>query len=164
MTYTAHYWYKNPTAPFYEFLSTLASYSHNVSSYDELIEIVNDPESGDWRIRFKEEHRTLLLDPGQLPHPGALNDAAGGMYDDGDARSFLRRLWRDLYHGEPVPGGDDEFRDDIRKLIHGEVDRVPFTVSYYDDRPVLTSTNDVEELQALGRRIWQRFYPDEPLP
>jgi hypothetical protein len=160
---TAGYWKKNPEAPFYELLSTVNSYCHpEVEDVEELAEIIKHPETGEWRIRFKEEHRAALLDPSQIPHPKALFEAA--KYDDGDARSFLRRLWRDLYPGEPVPGGDDEFREDLRMLIHGEVGRVPFAVSYYDDRPALSSTNDAEELKSLGQRIWRRIYPDEPLP
>jgi hypothetical protein len=66
-----------------------------------------------------------------------------------------------LYHGEPVPGGDDEFREDLRKLIHREVDRVPNTVDYYVPLPLPT---DPDDLRAVGRQVWQRFYPDEPLP
>jgi hypothetical protein len=157
---TAGYWRKNPEAPFYELLSTVNSYCHPESGdMEELAEIIKLPETGEWRIRFKEEHRMALLDPSQIPHPKALSRAAG--YDDGNDLRFLRRLWRDLYPDEPVPGGDDEFREDLRKLIHGEVNRVPTTVDYYVPSPLPT---DPDDLQAAGRQVWQRFYPDEPLP
>ena len=52
---------------------------------------------------FKAELRQALADPGQLPQ-GQLDNAAE--YGDENDEKFLRRLWRDLYGGEPVPDSD----------------------------------------------------------
>lgn len=157
---TAGYWKQNPDAPFYWLLRTVRNYCHPENEdMEELAEIIKHPETGEWRTWFKEEHRKALLDPSQIPHPKALSRAAG--YDDGNDARFLRRLWRDLYPREPVPGGDDEFREDLRKLIHGEEYRVPNTVDYYVPLPLPT---DPDDLKAAGRQVWRRFYPDEPPP
>ncbi|GAB3399995.1 hypothetical protein [Flindersiella endophytica] len=160
MSYKDDYRNENTEAPFYWLISTLRTYLEpEVYDFDQL---VDDLQSrSEWTRQFKDQHRAALLDPSQLPD-GAIYWAAS--YDDGNQVRYLRRLWRDLYPGEPVPGGDDEFREDLRKLISGEVEHrpLPTTVIEYDDSWGKPAT--VEELQELGRRIWQRFYPDEPLP
>lgn len=156
VSYEADYRNENVKAPFYWLIRVLRNYCHpSADAADELAEIL---QRGAWLIHFREQHRAALLDPNQLPD-GAVAWAAS--YDDGDAVRYLRRLWRDLYPGEAVPGGDDEFREELRQLINGEVDRVPGDVGYYSPIPLPT---DPDELKTLGRRIWERFYPDEPLP
>jgi hypothetical protein len=151
---------QNAEAPFYWLIRVIHDYCNpDVDEFDQLVEDLK--HHGPWTIRFKEQHRAALLEPSQLPED-AIHWAAS--YDDGNDVRYLRRLWRDLYPNEPVPGGDDEFRDDLRKLIRGEITKsyTTPTIRYYND--IFPRTNDIEELKELGRRIWRRFYPDEPLP
>jgi hypothetical protein len=160
VSYKDDYRNQNTEAPFYWLISVIHNYCHpEAAGFDELVEDIS--YRGPWAIKFKEQHRAALLDPSQLPD-GAIDWAAS--YDDGNQVRYLRRLWRDLYPDEPVPGGDDEFREDLRKLIHGEITKsyTTSTIRYYND--IFPRTSDVEELKALGKRIWKRFYPDEPLP
>jgi hypothetical protein len=157
--FTQDEWYNNPDAPFYDLLHTVHLYlDPEVQPDDELFEMARQHPEVEWVARFKEAHRVALLAPDKLPD-GALFRAV--FYDDEDDVSYLRRLWRDLYPREQVPGGDDGFREDLRKLVHGELDRVPSAVTYYSSRPL---PMDPDELKTLGREVWQRFYPEEPLP
>jgi hypothetical protein len=50
---------------------------------------------------FKDELRQAIAHPDQVPC-GELSSHV--QYDDGSPEKFLRRLWRNLYGGEPVPG------------------------------------------------------------
>jgi hypothetical protein len=160
VSYKDDYKNQNAEAPFYWLISIIRNYCHpEADGFDELVEDIG--YRGPWTITFKEQHRAALLDPSQLPD-GAIDWASS--YDDGNDLRFLRRLWRDLYPNEPVPGGDDEFREDLRKLINGEVDRVPSTITYYDNLNPRDWSRTPDELQTLGRTVWKRFYPDEPLP
>ena len=49
----------------------------------------------------KDELRQAITRPGQVP---CCELSSHVQYDDGSPEAFLRRLWRDLYDGEPVPG------------------------------------------------------------
>lgn len=161
MTYARGYWLEDSDAPFAALLQVVDAYCHpEYGDYDELKEAARNPERDSRMPKFKEQLRDALADPSQIPGKDTLHDAAH--FSDGTDERFLRRLWRDLYPGEPVPGGDEEFREQMRQLIHGEVDDVPDTVDYYDDWPPRRRTP--EELRALGREIWQKFYPEEPVP
>lgn len=160
MSYKDDYKNQNTEAPFYWLVRVIRAYLDPENyDFDQMVE--DFKLQGPWTFRFKEQLRAALLDPSQLPE-GAIDWAAS--YDDGNEVRFLRRLWRDLYPTEPVPGGDDEFREDLRKLIHGEITKsyTTSTIRYYND--IFPRTSNIEELQALGKRIWKRFYPDEPLP
>lgn len=52
-------------------------------------------------VRFKGELREAVT---SLPAAAGLALYGRVRYEDGSARAFLRRLWRDLYPDEPVPG------------------------------------------------------------
>jgi hypothetical protein len=52
-------------------------------------------------VVFKAGLRQAVTHPGQVPRDGLSSDVE---YDDGSPEAFLRRLWRDLYSDEPVPG------------------------------------------------------------
>jgi hypothetical protein len=160
VSYKDDYRNENAEAPFYWLISTIRTYLEpEVYDFDQLVDDLQSRT--EWTEQFKAQLHAALLDPAQLPD-GAIDWAAN--YDDGNQVRYLRRLWRDLYPDEPVPGGDEEFRDDLRKLIHGEITKsyTTPTIRYYND--LSPRTSDPEKLKDLGRRIWRRFYPDEPLP
>jgi hypothetical protein len=160
VSYKDDYKNQNTEAPFYWLIRVIRAYLDPENyDFDQMVE--DFKFQGPWTFRFKEQLSAALLDPSKVPD-GAIFWAAS--YDDGNDIRFLRRLWRDLYPSEPVPDGDDEFREDLRKLIHDEVDRVPSTVSYYDNLNPRDWSRTPDELQTLGRTVWKRFYPDEPLP
>jgi len=72
-------------------------------AYENLISRARAPGPGDEEIRaFTAELQRALADPGQLPGDELFN-AVG--YGDGSGEAFLRRLWRDLYGGQPHSGG-----------------------------------------------------------
>lgn len=50
---------------------------------------------------FKDELRLAITHLGQVP---GYELSSHVQYDDGSPEAFLRRLWRDLYGGELVPG------------------------------------------------------------
>jgi hypothetical protein len=50
---------------------------------------------------FKDELRRVLTGDTEGLHPDAIFTAA--CYGDGTDEAFTRRLWRQLYPGEPVP-------------------------------------------------------------
>jgi hypothetical protein len=50
---------------------------------------------------FRTELREALADPGQLPDNELFKAV---QFSDGSNEAFLRRLWRDLYGGEPAAG------------------------------------------------------------
>jgi hypothetical protein len=50
---------------------------------------------------FRDELRQAITHPGQVPRYELSSHV---QYDDGSPEAFLRRLWRDLYGDEPVPG------------------------------------------------------------
>jgi len=51
--------------------------------------------------RLKDELRQAIAYPGQVPRYELSSHV---QYDDGSLEAFLRRLWRDLYGDELVPG------------------------------------------------------------
>jgi hypothetical protein len=105
----------------------------------------------------KEQLRSALNNPTQIPDDALFESAK---YSDGSDERFLRRLWRDLDPDEPVPGGDEEFREDLRRVVNGEVDLLPSTVRVYGQRFNRPGVGPGE----FGRRIWREVYPNEPLP
>jgi len=48
---------------------------------------------------FRAELREALADPGQLPDNELFKAV---QFSDGSNEAFLRRLWHDLYGGEPT--------------------------------------------------------------
>lgn len=102
-----------------------------------------------------------------LEHPERIPDnyeQLGGArgFGDGTNERFMRRVWREMYPTEPVPGpeGEEEFRDDLRRTITGEITETTATTWQY----VMLCDGDLDILVDKARRTWQRFYPDEPLP
>jgi hypothetical protein len=79
-----------------------ATYCHpevGEGAYDALKRLAkrgNDEEM----TAFKRELQEAILDPDSIPEDDLDYEV---QYDDGSADRFLRRLWRDLYPGEPAP-------------------------------------------------------------
>lgn len=103
-----NYWLKDKDAPFATLLTMVGTFCDpeaGADAYEELIDLARHTnrfsEKTQRRMaRFKGELRRALL--GDMPPKWALS-AAGG-YNDGSPEAFLRRLWRDLYPDEPLPG------------------------------------------------------------
>jgi hypothetical protein len=67
--------------------------------YEDLSARVRSAAPDDEEIRvFRIELREALADPGQLPDNELFKAV---QFSDGSNEAFLRRLWRDLYGGEP---------------------------------------------------------------
>ncbi len=99
-----YWWRKNPDAPFAELLRAVEGHCHPEAyeeAYDDLIRIVRNPKGGEGARRFKEQLIAALRDPSAIPKDALFRAAE---YSDGSDEKFLRRLWRDLYPDEPVPG------------------------------------------------------------
>ena len=72
-------------------------------AYEDLISRARAPDPGDEEIRaFTAEMQETLADPGQLPGDELF---AAVDYGDGCDQAFLRRLWHDMYGGQPCSGG-----------------------------------------------------------
>ena len=77
-----------------------ATYCHpnaDTNAYDSLKRLARRPEDAEM-ARFKVELRRALTIPGTVP-PDLF---AAIRYSDGSPRTFLSRLWNDLYPGEPI--------------------------------------------------------------
>lgn len=99
---TARFWRDDPDAEWATLLSMVDTYCHPEAwedAYDHLKELARESDD-EQVIRFKQELRAAIQDPGRLPK-GALSRAA--VYDDGSDLKFLVRLWRDLYPDEALP-------------------------------------------------------------
>jgi hypothetical protein len=96
------FWEIDPDLPFGTLVAVAEIYC-NPEAYDEAYDDLKSLAKGDdEEIKtFKSELRQAILVPGELP-ADELYSAV--QYDDGSADKFLRRLWRDLYPDEPVPG------------------------------------------------------------
>jgi hypothetical protein len=97
------YWARHPDGPFVTLIAVAATYcspdAYN-GAYEDLISRARSPEADDYEIHaFKAELKQALANPTQLPGD-ELSDAVE--YDDGSDEAFLRRLWHDLYGGEPT--------------------------------------------------------------
>ncbi|MFC7623635.1 hypothetical protein [Microlunatus sp. GCM10028923] len=78
-------------------------------------------------------------------------------YDDDSGAHYLRRVWRDLYPGEAVPGGDDEFREALRQTILQDLDELPEMLIHYIDF-------DLPDFRPAARTVWELHFPNEPVP
>ena len=161
MTYPIDYWRDNPDAPYAALMEIVAAYCHPENmDWPGLHDLVNDPakyNAEDDVRRFKRELHELLTDPDKIPR-AALSDAAD--FGDGTEERFLKRLWRELYPDEPVPGGDEEFRNDLIAVMRGEKNLYDTTVSEYTAYYSRLGMTHPE----FARLVWQKKYPDEPLP
>lgn len=103
MTY--FYWERHPDGPFATLIAVAATYCHPdayAGGYADLVSRARSPQADDEEIGvFTAELKAALASPALLPGD-ELFDAAE--YDDGSDEAFLRRLWHDMYPGEPVPG------------------------------------------------------------
>lgn len=100
---TRSWWLQEPDAPFATLLGIIQTHCHPEAydeAYEDLQEVVKNPDRGPVWYRFKEELIEAIRDPNQIP-PGSLRRAA--QYDDGSPEKFLARLWHDLYPDEPLP-------------------------------------------------------------
>ena len=96
---------RHPCGPFGTLIGVAATYCSpdaDPGDYERLKRLAARKDDQQMRV-FKAELRQALADPGQLPR-GELDTAAE--YSDENDQKFLRRLWRDLYGGEPVPDSD----------------------------------------------------------
>jgi hypothetical protein len=97
------YWARNPQGPFATLILVAATYCHPEAydgAYTDLISRVRAPAPEDEQIRvFREELSEALADPSRLPDDELFKAVDFG---DGSNEAFLRRLWHDLYGGEPA--------------------------------------------------------------
>lgn len=102
------YWHRDPQrlVPFSTLLNFVEKYYHpeiRYDNYDDLIMRAQMDRPDDLEMkRFKQEMIAVLEGHREGLHPQALTQAA--WYDEEDDTAFLKRLWRDLYPDEPVPG------------------------------------------------------------
>jgi hypothetical protein len=102
---TGPYWQGDNDVPFKTLLTIVRTYCHPEAAedaYETLIRRAGKSDKYPEMVTFKDELRRVILgDTHGLP-AGALGQAAA--YEDGSQEKFARRLWGDLYPGEPVPG------------------------------------------------------------
>ena len=101
------YWERHPDGPFATLIAVAATYCTPEAydgAYGDLIGRARTREPGDEEVRaFKAELQQALADPGQLPGDELFRAVD---YGDGSDEAFLRRLWHDLYGGQPGAGAD----------------------------------------------------------
>lgn len=165
MSRSSYYWKNDQNAPFASLLRVVHRYCPpEYSDWDRLKSVAQDParyKAEDEMRRFKQELREALADPNQIPGNAAhqtLYHAAE--YSDTSDDRFLRRLWRELYPNEAVPGGDEEFRSDLIAIARGESELIESSVYPYTEQYADAATSDSD----YARMIWQQKYPDEPIP
>jgi len=98
---TGYYWERHPDGPFATLIGVAATYCSpdaDAEDYERLKRLARHEDDRRMRV-FKAELRQALANPGQLPK-GELDNAVE--YNDESEETFLRRLWRDLYGGEPI--------------------------------------------------------------
>lgn len=99
-----HYWLDDPDAPFRTLLCVVGTYCHPEAGPDahgDLVRLARTrPDDTEMRV-FKDELRRVLTGDTEGLHPDAMFTAA--CYGDGTDHAFARRLWQQLYPGEPVP-------------------------------------------------------------
>ena len=100
------YWERHPAGAFATLIAVAATYcgpAADDGAYEDLMSRARAPDPGDAEIRaFTAELQQALADPGQLPGDELF---VAVDYGDGSDEAFLRRLWRDLYGGQPHSGG-----------------------------------------------------------
>lgn len=97
------WWVTNRDAPFATLVRIIETHCHPAAgdeAYEDLQQVVRNPDRKPVFDLFKEELIEAIRDPSRVP-AGALDEAA--QYDDGSDAKFLARLWRDLYPDEPLP-------------------------------------------------------------
>lgn len=149
------FWYEGDTSA-HEFgwlYRLLEGFLHpEVNDFDALYEFVrsDDPAAGLFRQQLQEAMQNF--DEEIEYHLDYIT-----AYDDGSGDRYLRRVWRDLYPGEPVPGGDEEFRAALRQTILDNPHPLPLILTYYIDFRL-------PDFRPDARAVWQRHFPNEPVP
>jgi hypothetical protein len=95
------YWERHPDAPFATLICVATTYLDPENYHPEALQQWAGREGDPEMQVFKAELRQALLDPGLLPGDELFEAVE---YGDGSDEAFLRRLWRDLYGDEPLPG------------------------------------------------------------
>lgn len=96
------YWKRHPDGPFTTLIAVATTYLHPEADELELLQERAKDNDDDSEMRvFKDELRQAITHPDQVPRYELSSHV---QYDDGSPGKFLRRLWRDLYGDEPVPG------------------------------------------------------------
>ena len=165
MSFDVDYWKDDPDAPFAVLLETVNVYCHPENmDWDGLRDLIAHPAKYNAEedvARFKRELREALEDPNRIPgnatHKTLFRAAE---YGDGTDERFLKRLWRELYPDEPVPGGDEEFRTDLIAVMRGEKRLSHSSIRPYSQHYLRSGMSDPE----FARMVWQKKYPDEPPP
>jgi hypothetical protein len=97
------FWRADPDVRFATLIRIARNYCHPEAydeAYDSLKRLVK--RAGDDQMTvFKSELGQAIENPSEIP-ADELYEAV--QYDDRSDEAFLRRLWRDLYPDEPVPG------------------------------------------------------------
>ncbi|MEV5709983.1 hypothetical protein [Actinoallomurus sp. NPDC052274] len=96
------FWRKHPDSPFATLVRIAATYCHPEADedvYDDL-KLRARSDTTEEMNAFKQQLRVAILHPQDVPQSELSHEV---QYDDGSPEKFLRRLWRDLYPGEPVP-------------------------------------------------------------
>ena len=95
-----YYWKRHPDGPFVTLIAVATTYLHpEADDLESLQELAKDDDP-EMRV-FKDELRQAITHPDQVPRDELSSHV---QYDDGSPEAFLRRLRRDLYGDEPVPG------------------------------------------------------------
>lgn len=93
------YWKRHPDGPFATLIRIATTYLHpevdDLESLRQLAKLSDDPEMR----AFKDELRQAIAHPEEVPRDELSSHVE---YEDGSPEKFLRRLWRDLYDGEPI--------------------------------------------------------------
>jgi hypothetical protein len=103
---TEAHWLHDPHTPYATLLRVVHTYCDpqaDADAYEALRRRARRGEPGGPEMMvFRRELAELLAGAWVRLPPGALHEAVG--YDEADDVAFLRRLWRDLYGDDPVPG------------------------------------------------------------
>lgn len=155
MKHSKHYWHEGDTSTveFGWLYRSLEGFLHpEVNDFDALYRFTrsDDPAA----IQFKQQLQVAIENfDDEIDYHLDYTTA----YDDGSGDRYLRRVWRDLYPGEPVPGGDSEFREALRRTILGHVTELPAILDYYIDF-------DLDDFKKPASALWKRHFPDETVP
>jgi hypothetical protein len=92
---------RHPDGPFATLIRISMTYLHpEADDLESLQELAKGSDRPEMRT-FKAELRQAIALPDQVPGGEFFSHVE---YEDGSTEAFLRRLWRDLYGDEPVPG------------------------------------------------------------
>ena len=136
------------------------------------VEVSPDPDGlSDWVLEDpqRREARVFKVQLGAaIEHYSAAirKHVATALGIDRDNDRFLREVWRSLYTGEPVPGGDELFRYALRAVILGEVASVPRGDPSRNVPEVVWPYIDLgaSDFRPSARAAWRLYFPTDPMP